>query len=49
MQREIREILDAAASEPVEQERPQPIRLVTVRTSAKSSLSREEIYGDEGR
>jgi plasmid stability protein len=49
MQQELRQILETAASEPVPAEQPFPVRLVTVRTSGRSSWRREEIYGDEGR
>jgi plasmid stability protein len=49
MQQELRQILEAAASEPLPAEAAPPVHLVTVRTSGRSSWRREEIYGDEGR
>lgn len=49
MQRELREILDAAAAEPPAEAARQPLRLVTARTSGTSTWRREEIYGDDGR
>ena len=49
VQQEILRILEAAAAQPIEGESRTPIRLVTVKTSGKSSWRREDIYGDEGR
>lgn len=49
MQQELREILDAAAAEPLQGEAAEPVHLVTVETPAATSWSREEIYGDESR
>jgi plasmid stability protein len=49
MQRELREILDAAAAEPPAEAAQQPLQLVTVRTSGTATWRREEIYGDDGR
>lgn len=49
MQQEIREILDAAATEPLTTETPPPIDLVTTHTDTKSTWRREEMYADEGR
>lgn len=49
MQQEILKILEAAAAEPVAGPSPPPIRLVTVKTSGRSSWRREETYGAEGR
>lgn len=48
MQRELLEILDAAA-EPPDEPAQQPLQLVTVRTSGTSTWRREEIYGDDER
>lgn len=49
MQQEIREILDAAAAEPVPSQAPSPVQLVTANTSVRTTWRREDIYGDEGR
>lgn len=49
MQQEIREILDAAAAEPLATETPPPIDLVTTHAGTTSTWRREEMYGDEGR
>lgn len=49
MQQELRTILEAAAQEPAPGETPAPLELITTRTSAAGTWSREEIYGDEGR
>ena len=49
MQQEILEILETAAKEPVTAEKPEPIQLVTVKTSGTTTWRRAEIYGDEGR
>lgn len=49
MQQEILEVLQAAASDPLAGSPSPPIRLVTVKTSGKSSWKREEVYDDEGR
>jgi plasmid stability protein len=49
MQKEIRQILEAAATAPAPHEAPEPVRLTTVRTTATSTWGREEIYGDAGR
>lgn len=49
MQRELRQILKAAATTPVAPEALAPVRLTTVRTGGSSTWSREEIYGDAGR
>ena len=49
MQREVLAILEAAAAEPLEVEKPPPLRLVTVKTAGKSTWRREEIYGDDDR
>ena len=49
MQQEIRQILANAAAEPAPAVTPEPVRLVTVRTSGTSRWSREEIYGEAGR
>jgi plasmid stability protein len=49
MQHELRQILAAAAAEPVPARSAASVRLVTVRTDGRSSWRREEIYGDQGR
>lgn len=49
MQRELRQILLAAAKMPAAPEVPEPVRLTTVRTGGNSTWSREEVYGDAGR
>lgn len=49
MQQELLDILETAAAEPVPQQAPGPIQLVTARTGGESTWTREEIYGDEGR
>lgn len=49
MQQEIREILQAAADEPVARHALEPIDLVTVTTGEQGTWTREEMYGDEGR
>ncbi len=49
MQQEIREILEAAATAPAPQRAPEPLGLITVRTTVASTWSRHEIYDDTGR
>lgn len=49
MQQEVLDILLTAAAEPIPQQAPSPIRLVTANTSTTTTWQREEIYGDEGR
>jgi plasmid stability protein len=50
LQHELLLILESAAAEPTsDSSAPPPIRLKTVRTGGRSTWSREEIYGDEGR
>jgi plasmid stability protein len=49
MQQEILNILEKAATEPLEGEAQPPLELVTVNTRGTSTWRREEIYGDQGR
>lgn len=49
MQQEVREILRAAATDPVPQQDPGPVDLVTAHTGGDQTWRREEIYGDQGR
>lgn len=49
MQQEIREILQAAATDPPPAEPNPPIQLMTVKTPASSTWRREVIYDDERR
>ncbi|WP_157535380.1 FitA-like ribbon-helix-helix domain-containing protein [Nocardia inohanensis] len=49
MQQELLEIIEAAASEPVAGEAPEPIELATAHTSGTSTWRREEIYDEDGR
>ncbi|WP_371744646.1 Arc family DNA-binding protein [Georgenia sp. TF02-10] len=49
VQQEIRQILEAAVSEPASHEVPGPVRLTTVRAATTSTWGREEMYGDAGR
>ncbi|MFC7401897.1 hypothetical protein [Citricoccus sp. GCM10030269] len=49
MQQEVRQILEAAASEAPPREALPPLHLTTVRTSGDPTWNREEIYGDAGR
>ena len=49
MQHEIREILDAAASEASSGQAVSAIQLVFANTSTDTTWRREEMYGDEGR
>lgn len=49
MEREIRQILEAAAAVSPPSAPPEPLRLTTVRTAGTSTWKRAEIYGDAGR
>jgi plasmid stability protein len=50
MQQELRAILEAAAQEPPPpSDTPPPLELITTKTSAAGTWSREETYGEEGR
>ena len=49
MQRDILEILQAAAAEPVAVEVRSPIQLIKVKTSGTSTWRREDLYGEDGR
>ena len=49
MQQEILQILEAAATERHGVASVPPVRLVTVKTSGKTTWRREDIYSDEGR
>jgi hypothetical protein len=49
MQREILQVLEAAASAPAPRQARAAVRLTTVKTAGASSWRREEIYGDAGR
>jgi hypothetical protein len=49
MQQEILNVLEAAAAEPAAGSALPPVQLITVKTPARSSWKREDIYDDEGR
>lgn len=49
MQKEIRQVLAAAAAQPPSGEPVEPVQLRTVRTASPTTWRREEMYGDEGR
>ncbi|MGH9071419.1 MAG: FitA-like ribbon-helix-helix domain-containing protein [Acidimicrobiales bacterium] len=49
MQQEIRQILEAAAKASPPRGAPEPVSLITVRTSVTSTWDREEIYGQADR
>lgn len=49
MQQELRQILVAAASEPLTGKAVEPLELTTVRTPGTSTWSRTEIYDDAER
>jgi len=49
MQQELLAILKRVAAEVPPAEPVEPIEIVAVRTDGKSSLRREDIYGDDGR
>jgi plasmid stability protein len=49
LQRELLEILAAAAGRPSEPNRSSPLELITVKTQVRSSWRRAEMYGPEER
>jgi plasmid stability protein len=49
MQQEIMEVLQMAAAELADAEEVEPLRLITTKTSGRSTWRREDVYDDEAR
>lgn len=49
MQQELRQILEEAAAMPLPGQVPDPVELITTRSTGASTWRRDEVYGDEGR